>query len=280
MNLRILIFAILTLAISVNGQIELRGFRNLKVGSSGTNEFTETMEYWSYSNSAYSVTNQPILWMKASAHRFRAVDGDAVSAAQDYSSRGNHIGQATAGKQPVYKTGSIGGLPTFRFDGGDCLTNPSIAATTHTLFVVMSNSADGIVIEHSADASANSGFYVYTTTTCGQLINRSATISSRDGSTGWGTTSNLLVRMVNDGTHANNNGYKNNLDCIIGTCSDSGDPGSGSATAAINIGSRNNAAGAALTGHISELIWYSPKLDDGDAAIVEAALNAKYGGLY
>lgn len=37
---------------------------------------TEAMEFWNYSNSAYGITNQPILWMKASAHRWRASDGD------------------------------------------------------------------------------------------------------------------------------------------------------------------------------------------------------------
>lgn len=256
------------------------GLRNLRFGVIHTNAFTEAMEYWGYASAAYGLTNQPILWMKASGHRFRASDGDAVTEAQDYSSRGLHLGQATAGKRPTYKTGSIGGLPTFRFDGGDCLTNPAIASTTHTLFVVLSNSSHGIVLEQSADASANSGCYIYTDTTCGQLVNRSSTISSKNGTTDWGINNRLLARFTHDGNHTGNTGRTNGTLFGSVTCSDSGNPGTGSATGAVNIGARNNAASAALTGHISEILWYSPKLSDGDAAIVEAALNAKYGGLY
>lgn len=240
---------------------------------------TEAMEFWTYYNSAYGITNQPILWMKASAHRWRASDGDAVAEALDYSGNNLNLGQSSSTKRPTWIKSGFNSSPTFRFDGGDCLTNPAVSASTYTVFIVMSNSAHGIVMEHSADASANNGSYIYSTTTCGHLVTRAGSTSSKNGTTGWGINNVILTEASYDGTHAGNTGTTNGVLVFAITCSASADPGTSTASAAINIGGRNNTS-TFITGHVSEILWYSPKLSSGDATIVRNRLKGKFSLTY
>jgi hypothetical protein len=105
-------------------------------------------------------TLSPALWFKADA--LALSDGAAVSSWTDSSGNGRHATQATAGKQPTYKTNIWNGKPVVRFDGGDGLGTAAAdlsAQQVMTWYIVASatDQTTQIFCEFTDNASTNTG---------------------------------------------------------------------------------------------------------------------------
>lgn len=215
----------------------------------------------------------PYVWLDST--RYSGSDGDAVASAVNYGSLGGNFVQSSAGKKPTFRPTGVNSKPAFQFDGGDCLTLPSVALTTWTAIVVFKASANGLVYEHGPNAGADPGCYLYTSTTF-SAASRKTLSESLDHTADWGIGSVVrIVRHQQGGTAATDKLWINGTDLAL-TSASPADVGSASVSATLNVGARNDAAAAAIAGHIAQLLFFTPALSDVNAAAVEAILNAYY----
>lgn len=217
----------------------------------------------------------PYVWMDAT--RYVGSDGDAIASATDYGSLGGSFAQSTAGKKPTYRPTGINSKPAFQFDGGDCLTQASVALGGFTAIILFQASANGLVYEHCQPGTQD-GSYLYTDVTFTISTRRGAVGNSKNHTANWGIGStNRIVRHQYGGTNALHKLWINSADAGLATIV-AVDPGTGTSSDdnTFNIGARNNAASAGLTGHIAQLLFFTPVLSDANAAAVEAIINAYY----
>lgn len=211
-----------------------------------------------------------------------AANSDPVGGWKDKSGNNNHALQATDAKRPLYKTGVLNSQAGILSDGSDdCLQVSGLSLSTHTMFVVFKASGDGAIMEHGDNANTNDGFYIAPSNGNTSTIQRSITagggVSSAKLAADWATDNVARrVRVENGGTAALHKLY------IAGTlqswASETATSLSASAatSATLNIFSRNNGSGFLFTGHIFELLIYSPVISAPSAAIVEAYLGTKW----
>lgn len=78
------------------------------------------------------------LWIKADSLALN--DGDPVGTWADSSGNGQNAAQSTGTRKPTYKTGTVNGFPSVRFDGSsDTVTNSAFSlATTNTIYIAAS----------------------------------------------------------------------------------------------------------------------------------------------
>lgn len=211
------------------------------------------------------------------------VDGNAISQWDDLSSGAKHAVQATAGKQPTYKTNILNGRPVVRFDGGDALQTPSIdlsAATGITTLIVFNSTISGtdqMLFEFSDNYNSyNNAFSSI------RASNNSATLSARGSPSSYATASSGVITS----THAlasavidrnkisrETTGWKNGL--FVG--SSAGGVLAGTfGNYPINIAARNGTA-FFLTGDIAELLIFNRVLAGHERARLEEYLAYKWG---
>lgn len=222
------------------------------------------------------ISTAPSVWLAARKESFS--DNDAVTTATDWSGNARHATQDEAGKKPTFKTSAFGSLPTFRFDGGDNLQITSLGITTFSVFLVVSNSASGMLVEH-ADTSVdpNDGFYIYGTTGCSINVRKSATQGNKDNNiSSWSVQNRMLIRVDYDGTYAGTTMRTNDVAVSLIACANANDAGTGSVTQTLNIGGRADATSLNITGHIAEMVLYTPALSGSDADAVENDLMSVY----
>lgn len=102
------------------------------------------------------------VWLDADAIAGLA-DTDPVSSWTDETGNGHDAAQATASKQPTFRTDVANGLPMVRFDGGDVLKIPDAAAyktADMTLFVVGSiTTANTVLIAYPHAATHTDPYF-------------------------------------------------------------------------------------------------------------------------
>jgi hypothetical protein len=190
-------------------------------------------------------------------------NNDAVDSWTDRSANGRNATQSTSTKKPTFKTGITGGSPAISFDGGDGLVTSTYSATpSFAIICAFSASANGLVYERGTNYTVAGDHYLYTTTNdTAYAIGAgpfSATASAKNYSSNWGLGSTWrIVSHQIDGTSATHqlvvNGSSVSLTNVV-----SNDPGAGSYSLALNIGSRNNATSLGITGNLGAFHHFSP----------------------
>lgn len=206
------------------------------------------------------------VWLKADAGVFNdagstpAADTDTVQQWNDQSGNGNHATQATSGKRPTYRTGIKNSLPVIRFAGAHCLQIAALAQTTFTLlFAFRNTAANAVLIEQSATVGSNDGFLVFSASGGASQVKKGGVLSSRNYATGWGETGQYWVTGQHyGGSHATHFRIETGGGIGIGATATGNEPGTGSTSDVINIGSRNDAASAFMTGDMLEILLYTP----------------------
>jgi hypothetical protein len=207
------------------------------------------------------------LWLKADAGVFSdagttpAVDTNTIQQWNDQSGLGNHATQATAGKRPTYKTAIQNGLAVVRFAGAHGFQVASLGLSTFTTLCVFKGTGTaGLIYELSATVASNDGCILFQDTTGSVQVKKGGTVSSRNSSSGWGITGQFLVSGQHyGGSHATHYILSEGAPRIIAT-NTGNEPGSGTTTDTLNIGSRNNAASTFFTGDLCEFVVYSPAI--------------------
>jgi len=228
-----------------------------------------------------SVLTDVALWLKADA--LSLADGTAVSSWTDSSGNARHAVQATAGSQPIYKTGILNGKPVLRFDGAaSTLQIPAFAPGTNAvsiLIVMASGSAQagtGIIVESSANPNTNAGAF-----TAYRAANN-VTVGANSGAAVNGVTTNAVSPLLIAATLDFTRGLRFTQTTINGVYNDTNINANQNAAAtftsqAVNIGAR---AGTSLffAGDIAEIIVFKRLLTPLELADAQTAyLKGKYG---
>lgn len=208
-----------------------------------------------------------VLWLKADVGVYNdagstlATDTQTVQQWNDQSGNNNHVSQATSGKRPTFRTNIHNSLAVVRFNAAHCMTLASFALTTFTALVVVRGSGTaGVIYEHGATVASNDGCLLYQDSSGAIQVRKSATTSSRNLSTGWGVTGQYVIAGQHyAGSHATHYPLTEAAPRYAATGTGN-EPGSGSVTATLNIGARNDAASLAMTGDICELLFYTPAI--------------------
>jgi hypothetical protein len=148
-------------------------------------------------NSFNPMRFSPSIWLDAGdATTFTYSSGTVVSQWDDKSGNGFHVSQATGAAQPS-RNGTLNGISTVVFDGGDFLayTGSTISVSTMTCFLVASESS----------SVNNAGFYSFHSGT-GNDFDRQDSMSFGAGAS---PTDSGLARFVNAASgQANSQGTK------------------------------------------------------------------------
>jgi len=229
-----------------------------------------------------------LLWVKSDAGLFQVSgcttaavsDTDPVGCWEDQSSNGNHIIQATASKRPQLKLAIQNSMDVIRFDGtDDALTDASVAlGGDFTVFVVFFASANGMIMEHSANGGTMPGQFFFTTT--GDTIHVFRVVNTAESgknlSASWGSDSTWrIVTHKMDGTHANHELYIDGVEQVLTNGSKTTDPGTSVITDELNLFSRSESS-LFLTGDVAEFLVYDATLSSGDQTDVETYLNDRF----
>ena len=206
-----------------------------------------------------------LLWLKADA--LALSDGAAVSSWTDSSGNGRHFTQATGTRQPLYKSGIIGGKPVVRFDGtDDLLTHAGVSTGSNswTAFFVLSHSQVAPFGMILIELPSGAGLY----------LNSDGTMGRADFYTGasdiYGTnfvanTPHLITCHVNAGS------LQLYLDGVI-----DGTPSGG--VGAVNYAAMgDDGVGSILKADLADILVYNSALSTTDRTNVETYLKTKYG---
>jgi len=231
----------------------------------------------------------PTVWLAARKETVYA-DNDPVGVADDWTGNLYRATQSVAASKPLFKTGVLNGLPTFRFDGSnDGLVTPTLPGTIHdgsfTIFCVWRNSGTSYRIPYETSPSstvANGGFYI--TSTSGQTAQLRSTTS-----TGY-STYNAPSDWANDNVwrvsshicnhnHASHKLYNNGQVPSPWTSASAADPGSTPNSHPMSIGCRDAGGSPAygIVGDIAEWIAFPDALSTADRQALEDALGSTYG---
>jgi hypothetical protein len=198
-------------------------------------------------------------------------DSDPVATWLDLSGNVRHLLQVTGGKQPLYRTGIVNGLPIIRFDG----SNDNLAATGFTLNQPSTMVA---VFVQRMDPAGNKGL----------MDGASADYSRYLFVAGSGNTLGLYAGTTLNGpaltvgtiyhTTAIFNGASSSVRINGGTAT-SGNAGSGGASG-VTIGSSNNGAGGEYAQFdFGEVFGYNSALSAGNLTDIHTYLDAKWRGI-
>lgn len=204
------------------------------------------------------------IWLEADSGTSTTMDGVAVSQWDDQSGNLRNAIQATASKQPLYKSGIINGKPVLRFDGSSDSLQVAFGATLaqpNTIFIVAAitsagaqdNLIDGLSGSERNSLFIDSGNY---TMYAGSLFS----LSAIDANT-------HILRMVFDGASSSFS--------IDGGSASSGNAGTQSISG-INICCENSGL-RNIGADIAEIIIYDDLLTPAEIAQVQSYLSVKYG---
>lgn len=220
-----------------------------------------------------------VIWFDASS--LSLANNAPVTAWSDISGNANNAAQATVSLQPIYKTGTINGLPSVYFDGADdyltVLDADNLDNTIGVTVIVVGKpdtpdgNSRGIVSKRTAAGSQEAySLFTYTSSNLyfdagGQRINGTVAASG-----------NAQIFSGNfNGTIANPRSKVYNAGAVSG--SGNGPASIGNMTSDLHIGILNPAYGIGFKGDIAEVIIYRNSLNEAQMQIVHQYLNVKYG---
>lgn len=220
----------------------------------------------------------PYLWIDAEMDSGTYVDNDPVSSATDQSGNGRDMTQATGGKQPTYKTGIVGGMAVYRFDGGDCLQRASVAVTSFTFVAVVRGiNAVGIIYELGPDINTTDGAALYQDTPF-IIVRNGGVYSTRTTGTNWGIQNEWLILCQHynaSGSHEGHSGWLHGFRPQYNTGTGN-NPGTSTITNTLNLGARNNVAALPMTGDIAAFGLFTPALTTVQIEGVSQYLAARF----
>lgn len=191
----------------------------------------------------------------------------------DQSGNGNNVTQSTAGNQPLIMDNGVvlrqGGKPSIYFDGSnDYLIQSSFTINTYLSLYMVVNSPS-FLVEHSANANNNDGFYFYGLTNQSWLFRRT-NVNGASGGSAWSANQYIIADLQYNGSGAY---YKNGVQQTNGTITGTSLSNT-SATASLNIMARPSAS-LYMSGYLSELIIYDSD-KTSDASSIRSNINAYY----
>lgn len=207
-----------------------------------------------------------ILWLDASS--LSLSNNDPVTTWADISGNGNDLSQATASRQPTFRTSQINGLPAVQFDGtNDFLSfNNHITTDAITFFIVYSKDViteNGVfTLENHILTDRNNLTYLRSvspvqTHSVTKSIGSYSLVTGRTDEGGIGTS----IDISNGNSLSSST--RNDLTSILSS----------------RLGARfinPSKTNAFLDGDISEFIIFNEALNDAERNIVSEAIAAKY----
>lgn len=225
-------------------------------------------------SNGFSYVGSPRLWLRADAITGLA-SGDPISSWSDSSGNANHATQATATKQPYYKSSGTNSKPAVHFTGSNALqTGTGDALGDFTIFIIFKKlgSAD-IAFGRLLDKDFANGFWIGRNNTTANSFGGGV----REGSDPYGIYGTFtdqaphLLESIRTGT--THQLYRNGSLLTSNTVSSTA-----TSTAAYGIGGDYANAGNYLyRGDISEIVVYNTALSTADRQAMESYLNVKYG---
>lgn len=230
------------------------------------------------------------VWLKANAGVLDSsnnpitANNTPVATWLDFSGNANHAVQSNNAKRPLYNTNLLDGKGGLVYDGtDDCLTIANLALYPFiSVFLVLKqlNLAKPFLIEHSATANSNNGFYFYGQDFVTANINRSSVLSQGQAANNWPGTTNEVFSLV----------FRSNPP-VAGQCPivfktgnsvalnylTATTPANTLTTDTLNIGSRNNGASVQMNANLHELVIYDAVLDTSNREKIEGYLAWKWG---
>lgn len=208
-------------------------------------------------------------WLDAST--ILGADNDPITAWADISGNGNNATQATAGFQPILKTGIVNGRPIVRFDGSDdrldFLSNINAAAIT--TFIVYSRPSSSIntiltTAKHNFYTQNNYGVTIYLSPEKRNLIRHlNNTFSAMMSSTDSNPTNGSIQLTDNISTlNTTRTSFWNNSASVLGCRRLSG---------SYNI---------FFQGDIAEVVVFNEQLNTAKKNIINNYLSIKYNYNY
>lgn len=235
------------------------------------------------SNALISDFGTPIIWIDAEG----LTNGSSVSSLHNQGSAGD-FSETTASMRPTVVTNVINGYPVLRFDGGDCLTNPSVSISTFTFLIVfrsISPQGSGVLYEHSPNVNSNDGSYLNTGSNNAANVKRGGVSSQRDfGYTESGTTHRFdwgnddawhIVLHSFKGTHQTHRIVPDGSYWSPQVPITSNLASAATVTAEFNIGCRDESS-FFFTGDIALMVGFSPALTTAQARSLLLVLQTKY----
>lgn len=212
-------------------------------------------------------------------------DGDTISTWSDVSGNSNNVTQATAGRQPTYKTNIFNGKPIIRFDDAAWPNNDNLFSTaTHTLPSGNGNYSAFIVFSQAMQVVSWNYAFIWggrSTKTGVHILSPSGNGGEQGvawigyygaGSavfTGLNDGNPHVISLIYNGT--NHTPYK---DSVVGTANNNNN--GNVATTGIGVGC-NGTEDEVFAGDIAEIIVYDTALSDANRGDVETYLIDKYG---
>ncbi|MDX1660775.1 MAG: PKD domain-containing protein, partial [Gemmatimonadota bacterium] len=198
-----------------------------------------------------------VLWLKADGLTGLA-DGDPVGTWPDASGAGADAVQATASRQPVYRTSRLNGLPALAFDAeNDGMSTPVDPPTETTVFVVYASRAA------ASGYALNGGFAFFMGPYVGRYRNYTGGYASGPSV----EAGRWVIHVLRQSSSLDELWLDGALEA---TTTSTADPGR------IRLADAGT-YGQPLDGEIAEVIVYGRTLDDAEMAEVTEWLGAKYG---
>lgn len=214
-----------------------------------------------------------VLWLDGndpSANGIQPANNAAISSWKDKSGNNFNAVQGTGAQQPLYKKNIQNSLPSILFDGAnDCLTIPNFAVGSNITFFLAAKVNVSLLVEQSADAAANNGFWFYSGNGS-HLRNGGSNLDSFPGGA-WMGTSFVSGSFSYNGTTLTT--YLNGSSVATG----SGAITNNTVTATLNIGARNNGSSLASNAYFAEMIVYNRFLSITERTKVQNYLSSKWG---
>lgn len=230
-----------------------------------------------------------VLWLKADAGTSTTVDGTGISTWTDQSGNVNTVTQATANRQPLYRTAIINGLPALEFDnttgtndklqGAD---SPTLDNTTGlTIFTVTRpTSLDGAarsIVSKRVNVGVDQSymFFYYT----GNYIHTDIVSNNNrfdTNPTTFANNNNYLLDLVYDGSLAAANRCKVYSGETLIKTSTEANASIPDYTSPLVIGSTHDTDNRPFGGYISEVIIFREALNTARRIIVNNYLSSKY----
>jgi len=243
---------------------------------------------------AFTPTDYPGLlgWWKADAIT-PVADATAISQWDDSSGNANHLVQADAAKQPVYKIGANGvnSLPVVRFAGtNDCLTlaEDLSARTGVTLYMMVrptTISTSVIMAEYTANGGSTTGGFTVTQEALNgyvtYYVHHSLDTTTISNFVHWlectTTPTIVCVRICRPVAKHHCAVFVNGDGLGAPTVDNKNTNSRYLANSSLNIGARNNGASLGYTGDFGEILLYGHTHTPDQRIAVEAYLADKWG---
>lgn len=202
-------------------------------------------------------------------------DGASVLRIGDLSGNARHADAPGAGNRGTLQTNELNGMRSVQLDGvDDYYVCTSFALQSYAIVTVFKATANGLVFEHSVDANANDGCYLYTTTGQSILHNRGG-VTSKDRAADWGIGGTWRIATLRHDA-IDDAGFRlrvNGADQSMTNTALAG--GVTSTTKDLFLGARSGAV-APLAGHLFALCVIAP-YDAAAMARVEAYYATRTG---